>query len=206
LEQLPGTELTDELRIDGVVSSLPVHRQPLGLPAGSIRALLTFLIVGVAIVQIVRGQSVELLWTETLMIALAHYFTSRRLISLSPEVITRLTAEGQIQAEARPLYLPRHSVRAILVLAFAWLAVYLYQQHRLADPQAISILGVVAAYFLGIVARMKGLPGWEDLKAIMVLTVLAATAIPYLIDRADLVPPLMRNITLGIVLFYFGSR
>ena len=47
------------------------RHSPLGLPSGSIRALLTFLIVAVVIAQIVRGQQVELLWTETLMIALA---------------------------------------------------------------------------------------------------------------------------------------
>jgi hypothetical protein len=179
---------------------------PLGLPSGSIRALLTFLIVAVVIAQIVRGQPVELLWTETLMIALAHYFTSRRLIRLSPKVIDHLTKEGQIQPESRPLYLPRHSVRAILILAFIGLAVYLYQHDRLMDSQALSILGVVFAYFLGIVVRVRNLPGWEDLKAAIVLLVLLVTAVPYLVDRADLVPSLMRNITLGLVLFYFGSR
>ena len=36
------------------------------------------------------------------MIALAHYFTSRRFIRLSPEVIRRLTEEGQIEAEPHP--------------------------------------------------------------------------------------------------------
>ena len=179
---------------------------PLGLPSGSIRALLTFLIVAVVIAQIAMGQQVELLWTETLMIALAHYFTSRRLISLPPEVIARLTEEGKIQAESRPLYLPRHSVRAILIVAFLGLGVYLYRHDRLMDSQALSVLGVVFAYFLGIVARVKRVPGWEDAKAAIVLLVLVATALPYLMDRADLVPPMMRNITLGLVLFYFGSR
>jgi hypothetical protein len=182
------------------------RHSPLGLPSGSIRALLTFLIVAVVIAQIVRGQQVELLWTETLMIALAHYFTSRRLISLSPEVIARLTAEGQIQPEGRPLYLPRHSVRAILVLAFVGLAVYLYQHDRLMESQALSVLGVVAAYFLGIVARVRNVPGWEDVKALIVLSVLVIAAVPYFVDRPDLVSPMMRNITLGLVLFYFGSR
>lgn len=83
---------------------------PLGLPTGSIRALLTLLIVGVVIVQVVRGQEIELLWAETLMIAL------------------------------------------------------------------------------------------------VVLLVLLYTAGAYLANRPDLVPNPLRNITLGLVLFYFGSR
>lgn len=181
-------------------------RPPLGLPYGSVRAILTLLIVAVVIVQIGRGRDVELLWTETLMIALAHYFTSRRFIRLPPEVIRRLTEEGQIEAESRPLYLPRYSIRAILIMAFVGLAVYLYRQDRLFQSQALSILGVVFAYLLGIMARMRGVRGWEDLKAIIVLLVLLCTAVPSLLDRGDLVPHQLRDITLGLVLFYFGSR
>jgi len=182
------------------------HRPPLGLPQGSVRALLTLLIVAVVIVQLGRGQEVELLWTETLMIALAHYFTSRRFIRLSPEVVRRLTEEGQIEAEPRPLYLPRYSVRIILVAAFLGLAVYLFRQDRLFQSQALSILGVVFAYLLGIVARMRSVRGWEDLKAVVVLLALLSTAIPSLMNRGDIVPHQLRDITLGLVLFYFGSR
>ena len=187
--------------------SVPSETRPaLGLPSGSIRALLTLLIVTVVIVQLGRGREVELLWTETLMIALAHYFTSRRFIKLPPEVIRRLTEEGRIEAETRPLYLPQYTIRAILVLAFAGLAVHLYRQHQLFESQALSILGVVFAYLLGIVARIRSVRGWEDVKATIVLLVLSATASAYLADRADLVPHQLRDITLGLVLFYFGSR
>ena len=178
----------------------------MGLPRGSVRALLTLLIVAVVIVQLARGHEVELLWTETLMIALAHYFTSRRFIRLSPEVIRRLTEEGQIEAEPRPLYLPRFSIRIILVLAFVGLAVYLYRQDRLFQSQAMSILGVVFAYLLGIVGRLRSAKGWEDFKAVIVLLVLLCTAIPCLMDRGDVVPHQLRDITLGLVLFYFGLR
>ncbi len=181
-------------------------RPPLGLPSGSIRALLTLLIVAVVIVQLGRGREVELLWTETLMIALAHYFTFRRFIKLPPEAIRRLTEEGQIEAEARPLYLPQYAIRAVLILAFTGLAVYLYRQHELFESQALSILGVVFAYLLGIVARIRTVRGWEDVKAAIILVVLLCTAGAYLADRADLVPRQLRDITLGLVLFYFGSR
>jgi hypothetical protein len=181
-------------------------RPPLGLPHGSIRALLTLLIVAVVIAELARGREVEVLWTETLMIALAHYFASRRFIKLPPAVIRRLTEEGHLETEARPLYLPRYSIRAVLILAFLGVAIYLYRQDRLFQSQSLSILGVVFAYLLGIVARIRTFRAWENLKAVVVLMVLAATAGAYLLDRGDLVPHLMRNITLGLVLFYFGSR
>jgi hypothetical protein len=181
-------------------------RPPLGLPSGSVRALLTLLIVAVVLAQLARGREVDVLWTETLMIALAHYFASRRFIKLPPDVIRRLTEEGHLETEARPLYLPRYTIRAILIFAFVGVAVYLYEQHRLFQSQSLSILGVVFAYLLGIVARIRTFRAWEDLKAVVVLLVLACTAGAYLLDRGELVPHLIRNMTLGMVLFYFGSR
>ena len=168
--------------------------------------MLTLMIVAVVIVQMARGQEVEVLWSETLLIALAHYFTSRRFINLAPDVIRRLAEDGHVETESHPLYLPRHSIRAILVLAFVGLALYLYRHERLFQSEAVSILGVVFAYFLGIMARLRRVRGWEDLKAGVVLLVLLCTAGAYLSDRADMVPHLLRNITLGLVLFYFGSR
>ena len=198
------TDWSDPLSASTSNSASP--RPALGLPSGSIRALLTLLIVAVVIVQIVREQQVELLWTETLMIALAHYFTSRRLIRLPPDVIRRLTEEGQIEPESRPLFLPQHSIRATLVLAFVGLAIYLYKHDQLFHSPALTILGVVFAYFLGIVARLRSVHGWEDFKALLVLAVLTYTAGAYLLGRSDLVPNLLRDGTLGLVLFYSGSR
>lgn len=212
--------LTLEPNQPGTVSPLAAparSRPPLGLPNGSVRALLTLLVVAVVIVEVCRQREVEALWIETLMIALAHYFTSRRFINLSPEVIRRLEAEGHVEIESNPLFLPRHSIRAIILLAFVGLAVYLYRENQLFQFHALSILGVVAAYLLGILVQtltawwFKGRPskairGWQDLKAVVVLVVLFYTAGAYLADRPDLVPHQLRNATLGLVLFYFGSR
>jgi hypothetical protein len=195
----------------------PSRRPPLGLPSGSVRALMTLLVVAVVIVQVCRRREIEPLWTETLMIALAHYFTSRRFINLTPEVIRRLEIDGHVEVEANPLFLPRHSIRALIVLAFAALAVYVYRQDQLFDSPALSILGVVSSYLLGTLVRSligwwhktedsRTLRGWEDLKAAIVLCVLLFTATAYLLDRPEVVPHHLRNLTLGLVLFYFGSR
>ena len=192
-------------------------RPPLGLPRGSVRAALTLLIVAVVIVDLMRGRDAEPLWIEALMIALAHYFTSRRFINLSADVIRRLEAEGHIELEPRPLYLPRHSIRALIVLAFVGLAVYLFREDKLLQSQALVILGVIFAFVLGTMARGirswwtrghpgKAMRGWADIKAAAVLLILAYTAAAHLFDRPDLAPTQMQNVTLGLVLFYFGSR
>ena len=181
------------------------------------RALLTLMIVAVVIVEVARGREFEVLWTETLMIALAHYFTSRRFIHLPMEILRRLEEDGYLEQESHPLYLPRHTIRGIILLAFIGLAFYLYRRERLFTPQALSILGLVFSYLFGVIFRVvfdwwmrrhptKAAWWWNDLKAASVLLVMAAAMAAYLFDRPDLLPHQLRNFALGYVLFYFGSR
>jgi hypothetical protein len=72
---------------------------PLGLPTGSVRALLTLIIVAVVVAKYALGQDLDVLWIETLLIALAHYFTTRRFVALPPQVLQRLEQEGVIAQE-----------------------------------------------------------------------------------------------------------
>lgn len=192
-------------------------RPPLALPSGSVRAILTLIVVAVVVVELARGHDLDILWTETLMIALAHYFTSRRFIQLPREVIQRLKAEGHLDEEAQPLFLPRHTVRVLIVLAFIGLAVWLYRENQFFRPQALSIFGTLAAYLLGIVfkgvvtwwnkKRNKLTPAWwGDAKALVVLVALAVTAGALLAGKPDLVPEQVQKATFALVLFYFGSR
>ncbi|MBS0204646.1 MAG: hypothetical protein JSS49_17210 [Planctomycetes bacterium] len=191
---------------------------PLGLPIGSVRALLTIIVMGVVITRLARGLAVEALWIQTLLIALAHYFTTRRFVSLPPDVMARLEQEGVIEHERHPLFLPRNSIRTLIILAFAGLTVFLYQEGRLwKEAQARALLGVVFAYLLGAFARnvngwfirRRVTPPtgtWGDIKALTVLIVLILAAIPQFFDNNLGLPPEFHQIALGMMLFYYGSR
>ncbi len=196
-------------------STIPAS--PFGLPSGSIRALLTLMIMGVILVELIRGRPLPVLWTETLAIALAHYFTSRRFVNLPPEALGMLEESGHLPRESNPLYLPKHSVRTLIVLGFAGLAVYLYREGRLLETQSLNVLGLVTFYIVGVLAR--GLVGlitrgraprasrwWTDIKATVVMLALIAAAGFQLIGRPEFAPEWASNLTLGLVLFYFGSR
>ena len=209
----------------------PKEWPPLGLPVGSVRALLTIIVLAVVISRLVRGMVVEILWIETLLIALAHYFTSRRFVSLPPQVMARLESEGVIEAERHPLFLPRNSIRTLIVLAFVGLAAYLYREHRLhfdllektpsdattANAQATTLLCIMAAYLLGGLTRtIRGWINrrrvnpptgtWGDIKAMTVLIVLVLAAIPEFLNQPLGLPPVFHQLALGLMLFYYGSR
>ena len=199
-------------------SDNPLTRPPLGLPAGSVRALLTLLVIAVVVVETVRGNTSKLqgLWSETLLIALAHYFTARRLIGLPKNVRERLEDEGHLPREANPLFLPRHSIRLIIVLAFAALTYYVFGVQKIRDiSQVPPILITVWAYMLGTFVRGtlswlygSGQPSglWADIRALAVMLLMLGTAIPFFLGNGDVVPENVRNLALACVLFYFGSR
>src|ERR1700731_4699383 len=162
-------------------------RPPLGLPTGSVRALLTLLILAVVVHEVVLGRLVAVIWTETLVIALAYYFTYRRFVSLPREVIVRLEREGAIPRESNPLWLPRHTIRILIILTIGALGAYLYREKRLLEPQVITIFGTALCYLLGVFIsavtswwakghKTLGRLFWEDIKAGAVLLTVGATA------------------------------
>ena len=197
----------------------PKTYPPLGLPTGSVRALLTLTCVAVVVVNTARGREVDLFWIEALLITMAHYFTSRRFVSLPPATIKQLESDGILERESQPLFLPRGSIRALIIAAFVGLGVYLYQNHRdrLTEPSVITLLGLVSAYFFGslvractgLLRRIRSEPPsrfWADARALVVLAVVAAVAVPEFVDAAGNWDPRVRHVALGLMLFYFGSR
>ena len=192
-------------------------RYPLGLPSGSVRALLTLIVVGVTCVDIVKGLPIEAVWAETLMVALAHYFTSRRFIQLPPEMLKRLEADDVIQKEPLPLYLPRGTIRLIILGSFIGVGVYQYRQGLLDQPSTLAIFITLMAYFAGTTVRGvlnwwyrgKNVPQsrwWADTKAITVLVALVVTSLLQVLGSQSHAPLWLENVTMAMVLFYFGSR
>lgn len=209
--------MTSSSRRSTIPSESTAIRPPLGLPEGSVRALLTIIISGIVAEQTARGETPGLLWGETLMIALAHYFTSRRLVELPAGLLAQLEAEGRVERDAPPLFFPKHSIRFLILLIFAAAAWRLYDKQQLWTPAAMQTLGVVAAYVLGMLFRgslrvlgrtadRRLLAVIGDLKALAALLAVGAAALAYFLDRPDLLSPRMEHIALGVILFYFGSR
>lgn len=203
------------LETEGSPKSWP----PLGLPTGSVRALLTLIVVGVVIQAVVRSHSLDIIWTETLLISLAYYFTSRRFVALPALIVERLQNEGVIERELHPLFLPRHSIRVLLFAAFTGLGVWLYQNNRLLDPKVLSLLLMVYSFMIGAAFRSirswvtvrisKGeqiSSYWGDLKALGILIVVGIAAVAELLPERGPLPEGFDRIALAMMLFYFGSR
>jgi hypothetical protein len=201
----------------------PKNWPPLGMPTGSVRALLTLILVAVVITRVVQvgdadiEKDIDLIWIEALLIALSHYFTSRRFVELPPHVLKELEEEGVVEKERHPLFLPRSSIRIIIVAAFGWLTYFLYQNGRLSEPHALSLLCLLGAFILGSIVRRIFLPlhrhGFNpsagtmgDIKALIVLVALLVIAVPEFLGSPQVFPEVFHRVVLAMTLFYFGSR
>jgi len=192
-------------------------RGPLGLPRGSVRALLALSVVFVTCWLIVRGEDVPLAVSESLFTVLAYYFATRGLAQLSPEERKQLREMRGGLEEDRPLFLPAGTIRAVIILAFVGVSAYLAKQAGIGRLLSQTTLLLVFAFLAGqllklITAAVKrrqpaeGVTAFEHGKAAVgVLAGLAFVGL-YVSGNQQSVSPQMHRIFLGLIIFYFGSR
>jgi hypothetical protein len=208
--------------------AFPPPRHALGLPAGSVRAMLALSVLGLLWLLALqpmpgKGQPLGQIELPTvfmdlqilMVLILAHFFA----------------AHGhsiRTHAEQRsPLGLPRGSVRFLLLAGYLALAVYLYRtQPKFEYPSQsalILLLVLISGFFLGhlltaAVRVMSGgvLPYWfQDVEAWVALLAIICMAILFIVllfinpslsleQKIDL--PFVEAILAALVGFYFGAR
>lgn len=203
-------------------------RHALGLPAGSVRALLALSVLGLLWLLALRpmpgnGEKLGAVQLPTvfmdlqilMVLMLAHFFA----------------AHGQtIRADAAqrsPLGLPRGSVRLLLLAGYLGLAAYLYRtQPQFEYPSSsalILLLVLISGFFFGHVltgtVRLLShgvLPYWfQDVQAWIALLAILCMGIllvilmfinPSLSLGNEIKPPVLEAILAALVGFYFGAR
>ncbi|MBY0232251.1 MAG: hypothetical protein K2W96_23475 [Gemmataceae bacterium] len=210
------------------VPAAPPRRHALGLPAGSIRALLALGVLGymwlLALGKDADGKplllqsqaSVAFIYLQFLMILILAHFFSAHGHSIAAE-----------QGRRSPLGLPKGSVRLILLAGYLGLAYFTYQANlgfAMPDtgPILLLILILVSGYFLGYVVSgaMRtvtgpNLPAWFlDVQAWFALVgmllmgvIVLARVINMKLGVEQQIPlELVEAILAGVVGFYFGAR
>lgn len=203
------------------------QRHALGLPAGSIRALLTFMILGLIWALMYMQKPIPLYLQYLMFMILGHYFASRHQSAVPVDV-----------REPSPLYMPRGFLRTLIVLGFLGLIGAMVYQHRddldsfLGDlrmstdkaKERFLPLLLVIGFFLGLIAAKvgrliggkDGQPGWyQDIQAWLALLAVVALGAeiviqliinPTLDEDKQIKLPDLQNILAAIVGFYFGAR
>jgi hypothetical protein len=202
----------------------PVTRHPLGLPPGSVRAVLSLIIVGLFWLLLLLPPD------RDVQVPLYLYF----LLGL---VLLFFVSHGHSIAplgtnQRSPLGLPKGSIRAIILLGTAAvvgsgiysnpdllirrLAPAPEEQSQWAHHWAHLLMALLGGFFLGWVMRLgpwKGLPSFQDIQAWVSLLAMAGLGVEIVIRvfinpqlEQDINLPLWEEILVGIVSFYFGVR
>ncbi|MFW9874790.1 MAG: hypothetical protein ACFFG0_16910, partial [Candidatus Thorarchaeota archaeon] len=139
-----------------------IDGEPLGMPRGTVRALITIMIVAFPFGYLMIGKQIPGLIINTIFIVVAFYFGARRgekekLVEIvkelkGPDVIL------EVKEEKKPLYLPKYTVRITLIIILLaiiilnWLGpdVPFEQTNTLADLILIIGFFIIGSFFRAI--------------------------------------------------------
>jgi hypothetical protein len=212
---------TDQL----VAISQNGQHSPLGLPKGSIRALIALAIFGSLLATLVFRITVPedsfwFLWMLNYAI-LAYYFAIRQNVPCPPLSALNVTVDTKSVDVPKPLGLPRGSVRWIILLAFflsCGILIYRWftQREPFWEDRAFFPMLSLCGFFVGrlleyIYRKRKGplspiLRTFQNIKSAFALV--CALSIILIIPLEIPVPasPQVVRFSILFIFFYFGSR
>jgi CDP-diglyceride synthetase len=177
--------------------------RPLGLPVGSVRALLLLALGARAILDLRAAHAIAPWLVVAVLLAAASYFAAR----------SSMRSGGEKPGRA-PLGLPAGTVR-LLFLALVAYGTWLYFRHHEIDVGSAPAVWVMGAYVVGLVVGLvvnrrrtpadAGATFWDHLLALV--TLVAAAGLVWLARSGDTPPPTWVAPLLGaIVVHYFAAR
>lgn len=177
--------------------------RPLGLPIGSVRAVLLLALACRAILDLYRNHEVAPWLIASLLIAGASYFASR--------------AAGPPTKDHKgrgPWWLPSGTIRVFFILLALYMA-WVYFKHHDESPGMLPVAWILVAYLLGLIVgalERRGYSGEEAARAyfehlLAVVALIAAGALIFIaadprMNVANWVEPLLA----AVVVHYFATR
>lgn len=186
---------------------------PLHMPVGSVRAMITLSVLATVWAQVLRGQPTGPVLHDTLLLVLGYYFGAR---GAKPPAIDALT--GLPAPKKEPLWLPRGSIRLLIVFGFGFVAWKLHQSGKLLGASGPPPIMVLVATFIGGSVLKGGLAWGERMISAPVLSMIGHTlALTTLVivcgycgavigNVESMLPDFAESAFLGIVGFYLGKR
>lgn len=198
----------------------PVLRHPLGLPAGSVRAVMSLTIVGLfwLLLLMPPEKDVQIPVYLYFLLGLVLLFFTSHGHSIAPHGTTHKS----------PLGLPKGSIRAIIFLGTAAVIGWCMKSDRALLLERLTpsgqsltqwpylLLSMMAGFFLGWLIGLgpwRGVYWFQDIQAWLSLIAMGLLGIDIVIRlfinpnmERDFDLPLWEEILVGVVAFYFGVR
>jgi hypothetical protein len=189
---------------------------PLNMPVGSVRSIVTLSVLGTVWTQLLRGFPTSEILHDTLLLVLGYYFGAR---GAKPAIPAAQADPANVRRDtAHPLYLPKGSIRSIIILGFAVIVGKLALEGTLLGPHGVPPVLVLAGTFLvGTITKVvlgwlwRVLPtfvqsGFGHVVAASTLAVVATYCFAVVFGEEANLPPAFESVFLGAVGFYLGER
>jgi uncharacterized integral membrane protein len=137
-----------------------VQGHPLGMPRGTVRAIITLMVVSFPFTYIIANSQIPSEIVNTIFILVAFYFEARKGEDSRLKIIEGVKDTDEVSEEKRrtkkPLYLPKYSVRIllmILLIVFYLIDVFVQPISLELTNTLIDILVIAVLYFIGTFFR-----------------------------------------------------
>jgi len=183
--------------------------EPLKMPSGSVRSLITLLMCGSCWLMIVTGQDVPPYLFDTILIIFGYYFAFRGVDQLLPG---KSSVTGKDAKE--PLYAPKGVIRWVLIGGFALSLIYLLVTGTTFTDVYVEFFFIMAGMILGYVSskvqrdylRIETPAIYKHGKATIVLILAAVMALSFVLGFSGDLPEVVPRLSIALMGFYFGSR
>jgi hypothetical protein len=140
-----------------------LEEYPLGLPHGTIRAIITIMIVAFPFNYILTGHEIPGIITNSIFILIAFYFEARKSethpLDVIKEIKDPLKVAEERKKDVKPLYLPKYSIRISLVFLLISIILGNYFGPNIPFQTVntlLDILTIILLYFIGSFFRSIG--------------------------------------------------
>ena len=137
-----------------------VEGYPLGMPRGTVRAIITLMVVSFPFTYIITNSQIPSEIVNTIFILVAFYFEARKGEDNRLKIIEEVKDTKEIFEEKRktkkPLYLPRYTVRIflmVLLIVFYLIDIFIQPISLELTNTLVDILVIAILYFIGTFFR-----------------------------------------------------
>ncbi|MHC4390141.1 MAG: hypothetical protein ACYS22_02355 [Planctomycetota bacterium] len=184
---------------------------PLFIPKGSVRALVTLVLVGATCLALIKGAVVNAPLNTALFLVVAYYFAHR---SACKGVAAEAESEGR-----NPLFMPRGVIRVLIFGGFIATAVVLWRQGNLLRDSNVMTLVTMGSFFVGLLlnglyefrrrnpnVKTPILDMFGHIRAVAVLGAAVHLGLADTLGWEVFQTQHAHTAALGFIAFYFGSR
>lgn len=183
--------------------------EPLGLPRSSVRAIVILTISFTIWIMLFGGKDVPSYLLNLVLVMVGYYFAYR--VAMSP---LKGVPSIVIKGTKEPLYMPKGTIRWIIIGGFAIAGMVVLIKGNLWDLDLMEFFAILAGLTIGYGSRKLMMEKMKietpmavkNIKSLIVISVSIFLAIMFIFSLSQEIPQVIVRGSIALIGYYFGSR